>query len=59
MKLSDNLKILSQIIQFIVFIYFIIALIKINALDIPGLLISAISILISLIIDIIGTLENN
>ncbi len=59
MRLSDNLKILSQIIQFIVFIYFIIALIKINALDIPGLLISAISILISLIVDIIGNLEEN
>jgi hypothetical protein len=57
MKFSDNLRILSQIIQFIVFIYFIISLLKINALDIYGLLISSIALLISIIVDIISAIE--
>ena len=57
MRISNSLMVFSQIINFIVFIYFSIVLIKINALDITGLFISALSILISLIVNIIAVIE--
>jgi hypothetical protein len=57
MKLSDQLNVLSQIINFLVFIYFVIELNKIGALDLSGLFISALSILISIIVSIIGVFD--
>lgn len=58
MKTSDAFNLLSQIINFAIFIYFIIALLKINALDIFGLLISAFGLLISLLANIVSVIEN-
>ena len=57
MKISDYLSIFSQIINFIIFIYFIIALLKINALDIIGLFISAFGLISSIIVNIISVLD--
>lgn len=57
MKISDQLQILSQIVQFSIFIYFAIILIQTNPLDIINLLISGLGMIISLIITIIGALE--
>ena len=57
MKTGDAFNLLSQIINFVIFIYFVIALLRINALDIPGLLISAFGLLISLLANIVSVLE--
>ena len=57
MKTGDALRIFSEIINFAVFIYFIIVLLKLNALDITGLLISAFGLFASLVSDIISALE--
>ena len=57
MKSSDYLTIFSQIINFIIFIYFILALLKINALDLIGLFISAFGLLSSIIMNIISVLD--
>ena len=57
MRLSKPLSIFSQIINFVIFIYFIIVLLKINALDLTGLLISAFGIFASIISEIVSALE--
>jgi len=57
MKTGDALSIFSQLINFVIFIYFTISLIKLNALDIQGLLISAFGLLSSLIANIVSVLE--
>ena len=57
MKVSSYLAIFSQIINFLIFIYFILVLLKINALDILGLFISAFGLLSSIIVNIIGALD--
>ena len=57
MKTSDQLQILSQIIQFSIFIYFAVILIQTAPLDILNLLISGFSMIISLIISIMGAIE--
>ncbi len=57
MKTGDALSIFSQIINFVIFIYFAITLIKLNILDIVGLLISAFGLLASLIANIVSVLE--
>jgi len=57
MKFGKPLSILSQSINFIIFIYFTIVLIKANILDFTGLFISAIGILASLVAGIVSTLE--
>ena len=57
MKVSDYLAIFSQIINFLIFIYFILALLMINALDIVGLFISAFGLISSIIVNIIGVLD--
>jgi len=59
MKTGNALSIFSQIINFLIFIYFTINLLKINALDIQGLLISAFGLLSSLIANIVSVLETN
>jgi len=57
MKTGDALSIFSQIINFVIFIYFTITLLKLNILDIVGLLISAFGLLASLIANIVSVLE--
>ncbi|MDP3026404.1 MAG: hypothetical protein Q8N63_01760 [Nanoarchaeota archaeon] len=57
MKLSDVLTIISYIINLAIFIYFVVVLIKLNALDYAGLLISAFGIFISLLSGIVVALE--
>lgn len=57
MKIGDALSIASQIINFIIFIYFIIALLKINALDMIGLFISGFGLLSSIIANIVSVIE--
>ena len=59
MKTGTALEIFSQIINFVIFIYFTITLIKINALDMLGLLISVFGLLASLIASIVSALEEN
>ena len=57
MKISDRLQIFSQILNFLIFLYFSITLIQIGFLDIIGLLISAIGLFGSIIVSIIEVLE--
>lgn len=57
MRLGDSLSLFSQIINFAIFIYFTIVLLKINALDVVGLLISAFGLLSSLVANIVSVLE--
>ena len=59
MKLGDSFSLFSHIINFIIFIYFAITLIKINSVDILGLSITAFGIFISLVANIISIIENN
>ena len=59
MKVGKTLSIFSQIINFAIFIYFTITLLKLNVLDITGLLISAFGLLSSLVANIISVLESN
>ena len=57
MKAGDAFNLLSQLINFVIFIYFVVVLLKTNALDILGLLISAFGLLISLLANIVSVLE--
>ncbi|HJZ18647.1 MAG TPA: hypothetical protein VJ208_00920 [Candidatus Nanoarchaeia archaeon] len=57
MKTGDALSIFSQIINFLIFIYFVIVLLKLDALDAVGLLISAFGLFASLIANIVSTIE--
>ena len=57
MKTGDAFNLLSQIINFVIFIYFVIVLVQLNALDVTGLLISAFGLLISLLANIVSVLE--
>jgi len=59
MKVGDALTLFSQIINFVIFVYFAVVLIRLNALDIPGLLISAFGLLASLIANIVSVIEQN
>ena len=58
MKTGDAFMLLSQMINFVIFIYFIIVLLRLNALDVVGLFISAFGLLISLIASIVSVLES-
>ncbi len=57
MKTGDAFNLLSQLINFVIFIYFVITLLKIDALDVFGLLISAFGLLISLMANIVSVIE--
>ncbi len=57
MKTGDSLSLFSQIINFVIFIYFTISLIKINGLGIFGLFVSAFGLLSSLIAQIVSVIE--
>ena len=59
MRFGDSFSLISHIINFIVFVYFAIILIKINMLDVIGLSISAFAIIMSLLSNIISVLERN
>ena len=58
MKIGGPLSIFSQIINFAIFIYFVVILLKLNVLDVVGLLISAFGLLSSLVANIISALES-
>ena len=58
MKTGNALSLFSQIINFAIFIYFIITLLQINALNTNGLLIGAFGLLSSLIANIVSVLES-
>ena len=57
MKLGDLLSIISHMINVIIFIYFAITLLKINALDVIGLSISAFGIFMALIANITSIIK--
>jgi len=57
MRTGTSLEIFSQIINFVIFVYFTISLIRINALDVFGLFISAFGLCASLIASIVSALE--
>jgi hypothetical protein len=58
MKIADQFTIFSQLINFVIFIYFILALAKINALDYVGILVSAFGLLVSLMASILSAIED-
>ena len=57
MEFSNALAIVSYIINLSIFLYFVVVLIKLNALDYTGLLISAFGIFMSLLAGIVSALE--
>jgi len=57
MKAGDTLTIFSQVINFAIFIYFVVVLLKLDVLDVMGLLISAFGLLSSLVASIASALE--
>ena len=57
MFVSDALSIFSQIINFTIFVYLVVILLKLNALDVFGLLISAFGLLASLITSVVSVAE--
>ena len=57
MRTSDSLQVFSQILNFLIFIYFSIELIKAGFLDVIGLLISASGLFSSLVVSIIAVME--
>lgn len=57
MKIGGPLSVFAQIINFAIFIYFVVILLKLNLLDVIGLLISAFGLLSSLVANIISVLE--
>lgn len=59
MKVVNGFAIFSQAINILIFIYFIIVLLKLNALDVVGLFISAFGILTSLASNIVSVLSED
>jgi len=57
MKTGEKLSALSQGLNVLIFIYFVVTLLKINVLDITGLLISVFGIFMSLVANILSVLE--
>ncbi len=57
MNAGDTLTIFSNIINFGIFIYFVVVLLKLEVLDIIGLLISAFGLLSSLVANIVSALQ--
>ena len=57
-NLTDSLSLISHAINFSIFIYFIIFLLKLDALDLFGLSISAFGLFVSLIANIMSVLES-
>jgi len=59
MKVVNGFAIFSQAINTLIFIYFVIVLLKLNVLDVWGLFISAFGILTSLASNIVSVLSEN
>jgi len=57
MKTSDRLQIIVHLINFVIFLYFAIILIRTNPKDIINLIISSIGLSASLIVSIIEAVE--
>jgi len=57
MKFGGLASILSHMLNFVIFIYFAIILLRTNALDIPGLLISAFGLFVSILANVVSVLE--
>ncbi len=57
MKAADKLEIFSQVINFSIFLYFAVILIKTNPLNIKDIVISAIGLFGSLVINIVKASE--
>lgn len=57
MKIGDSFSLISHIINFIIFIYFAVTLIKINMMDVIGLSVSAFGIVMSVLANIISVVE--
>ncbi len=57
MKVVNGFAIFSQAVNILIFIYFVIVLLKLNVLDVVGLFISAFGILTSFASNIVSTLE--
>ena len=57
MKVGRGLTIFSQIINFAIFIYFAVILLRLDILGAQGLLISAFGLLSSLVASIVSVLE--
>ena len=57
MKTGETLAVFSDIINFAIFIYFTVTLLKLNVLDATGLLISAFGLFASIISNIVSALE--
>ena len=57
MKTGDSLSIFSQIINFVIFLYFVVVLLRLNVLDVFGLFVSAFGLLASLIANIVSAIE--
>ncbi len=58
MRHGDYPSLLSHAINFAIFIYFAIFLLKLNALDVFGLFIAAFGLFVSLVANIISIIEN-
>ena len=56
MKFGGALSVLSHIINFAILIYFSVVLLRLNALDVIGLLISAFGLFASLVANIVSVL---
>ena len=57
MKVVNGFAVFSQAVNILIFIYFVIVLLKLNVLDVWGLFISAFGILTSLASNIVSVLE--
>ena len=57
MRTSKRLEIIVHILNFIIFLYFSVTLIKIGLLDIVGLLIAAVGLFASISVSILSALE--
>jgi len=57
MKVSDSFSLFSHLLNFAIFIYFVIFLLKLHALNMFGLFISAFGIPSSLITNILSIIE--
>jgi len=57
MKVSDQLNVLSQLINFSIFLFFSIKLIKTNSLSLTDLILSGIGLLGGLIVSVIAQIE--
>jgi len=59
MRVANGFAVFSQAINILIFIYFVIVLLKLNVLDVLGLFISAFGILTSLASNIVSVLVDD